>query len=254
VLASARTGSISFVCMRMFCVLGLLVACSDGSLGVNERGVGRAPPPETDRPSRADIRNNDPFMRPAPDTRARVRAGTRLDPDTVNEQRLRAAPPAERDFGSELRAAIGDPGACGDLGEGARTISASAYVSSTGRVTSANVSGLPPEASRCLRERILRHRFQAPVEDAPRQVSTRFALRGRTVVTQTKVAVPPPPPRLTRDQALIGGAEPAAPISMTPAVPPPPQSGMWIQGPDGETIDGPSGQTIDGPSGTPIGE
>lgn len=90
-----------------------------------------------------------------------------------------AAEPAERNLGDELRAAIGSPESCIDLAtartlHGHLSISVSATVTPAGGVTRASASGgsLPESVLSCVQARALAARIAAPVEGAPRTIST----------------------------------------------------------------------------------
>ncbi len=114
---------------------------------------------------------------------------------------LAAAPPAAesdsdsdleptRDLEEELRTRFGGGGAClgpGSLPSGRGTIRVSVVVSSSGRVTRAEVSGAPDSSvERCLVSRAQALTFRGPVEGAPHQVAASIevtAPRARATAT-----------------------------------------------------------------------
>jgi hypothetical protein len=144
----------------------------------------------------------------------------------------------ERDYAAELRRIAGDPSSCGELGPATAdiTIRLSATVTSQGVVTRGSASGpVPAEVSACLKRRIERGRFRAPVEDAPRHVSASLEL-----------AVDEPPSTTTVDDTPV--FEPVGVPGRTIEGP----SGQAIRGPSGNPIGGAMGVEIGGPEGTPI--
>lgn len=155
------------------------------------------------------------------------------------EMTAEMAPEApERDYAAELRRIAGDPQSCGELGPATSdiTIRLSATVTSQGVVTRGSASGpVPAAVQTCLKQRIERGRFRAPVEDAPRRVSA-----------QIELEVAEAPSTTTVDNTPM--FEPVGVPGMAIDGP----SGMAIQGPGGTAIGGPSGVEIGGPEGTPI--
>lgn len=112
-----------------------------------------------------------------------------------------------RDLGAELRAAIGTPSRCLDLDTarslgGALRVSVRAYVSTTGRVTRAEVSGGAPEAVRaCVAGIAESVSLAGPIEDAPRTVGTEL-------VFDVRADAPPPPPELPAYELPPGASAP----------------------------------------------
>lgn len=115
-------------------------------------------------------------------------APSRLDRLAAEEAARPAAPeapaeaePAERDLGAELTSAFGSPTDCFDfervstLGD-ALVVNVSITVMPSGRVnrSSVSASGLLPAEIDCLEQRAMTVALRAPIEDAPRTISSRI--------------------------------------------------------------------------------
>lgn len=135
-------------------------------------------------PTTGEVRP-DPLAPPPAEQRARLgdppSAPTATDEPTAPGS-APAEPPRPRDLASELRERLGDPSAClrgvPDLPDEV-TVIVDATVTTTGIVTRsyARSSGLPDEAIECIRRRLDGARLRAPVENAPRTISTQLTLR-----------------------------------------------------------------------------
>ena len=108
-----------------------------------------------------------------------------------------ATEPEGRHLDRELAAAIGSPASCLDL-ETARSlhghlsVSVSATVMPTGNITRATASGgsLPPAVLTCLQTRALGAHLAAPVDGAPRTVSTSISFDVETTADTTTTTTP----------------------------------------------------------------
>jgi len=148
------------------------------------------PPPRSSLPS--------PFLARAPDPGALRR------PDAGGAAASAEATPAadagakpERDLAAELAGLVGAPAQCVDLatvarGGGRLTITLSATVVPSGRITRASASapGQPTQAVRCLEQRLAAASFRGPVEGAPRSVTTTVPIE---VVSQAAPEAAKPP-------------------------------------------------------------
>lgn len=174
-----------------------LPACSGGEEAPPPgRGVGDAPGAQTP-PQLARDRDN-PLVRPEHDTRARpelMKAGPRtIEIETrPDKQGTEPSDDDPRDYAGELRALAGDPISCVPVDAVPPAtqqvrIDLEANVTETGVVTRAYATarGLPADALDCLRSRVERGRFAAPVRGAPRSIRATLELRRR--------APPPAPP------------------------------------------------------------
>ncbi len=93
----------------------------------------------------------------------------------------------ERDYEAELRGLVGNPLACfapraSDQAPESVSISLEAHVTSSGVVSRAYASStaLSPQELTCLRQRMERAHFRAPVPDAPRTVRTTIEVRQKS--------------------------------------------------------------------------
>lgn len=136
-----------------------------------------APAPTTPPPQQRSALKS-PFEPAAPNPGALARDG---GPDTGSvadaDAAALAGPP--RDLPAELRGLIGQPGSCLDLaaaeaGGGKLTISATANVSTTGRVTRVKVDApnQPASALSCLEKRIASGSLRGPIPNAPTEITT----------------------------------------------------------------------------------
>jgi hypothetical protein len=99
-----------------------------------------------------------------------------------------ASPDAgKRDYGAELRAAVGDPSGCLTARTGADipkaiSIEVEAYVMAAGNVSRgyARSPQLVAEELECIRKRIEPLRFRPPIDDAPRAVRATLTLALQT--------------------------------------------------------------------------
>ena len=196
------------------CLAGLalvLAACSSKA-PVTERGVQldpnrvrrAAPPPPVEEPE------------PEPEV---ARPGTRklkspfelgpgdlmADPNAPKpEAPAEPAPGEERDLGRELSDMLGAQG-CYDLAAAAKqpggrlTISGSAYVTVTGRITRATVSapGQPSTALRCAESRLVSQGLKGPIPGGAQSVSGSATLEVAVAEPprSAQPATQPPPPR-----------------------------------------------------------
>lgn len=166
-----------------------------------------------------------------------------------------AAEQVERDLGAELVAALGNPASCGDLGGvNPRTLAISASLASDGRVSSGQIAGDIPAATRdCLVERLRGHTFEGPLPEGQRQIRGELHVRGSETTREERIADPAFVAPITRDQQRIAGPN-GQEISMSPSLTiSEPNRVQEIRGPQGQEIAGPSGQMIAGPSGMLIG-
>ncbi len=157
-------------------------------------------------------------------------------PDIVIEE-PGPAPPAPppvvrpRNFGEDLRVAIGDVSGCLDVQtaaalRGSLSISVSATALPSGTLQRASVSAgsLPRPVLDCIRQRVESASLQTPIEGAPRTVSTtlRYTVSAEvTTETVTRFATDGPPPGRTRAPGAVLPAlgEPGpAPGAQAPAV------------------------------------
>jgi hypothetical protein len=168
-------------------VSALLCGCGGGDdetpRGAPSRGpAGVQAPPPTKAEPRAPLRaggrpaSTGSTWRPTP-VPATARERTEDERDEPGER------PTLRDYGGELQAALGVPGDCIDR-ETARAagstlrIPVRVVVTESGRVTRAEVGGTLPEAARlCVQRRAEAVSMRAPIEGAPRSISTDIVLQ-----------------------------------------------------------------------------
>lgn len=154
-----------------------------------------------------------------------------VEETVTSEPQATPEPPAPRDFGGDLRAAIGDISGCLDAPtaaalSGSLSVGVSATAMPSGRLQRASVSAgsLPQPARDCILARVEAARLATPVEGAPRSVSTtlRFGVTAElTTQTRTRPATDPPPPGRTQAPGVVLPAlgEPGpAPGARPPAV------------------------------------
>ncbi len=146
-------------------------------------------------------------------------------PDVVVEEQVVITPevPAEvrpRNYGNDLRDAIGDISGCLDVQTAARvsgalSVSVSATALPSGRLQRASVSGgsLPRATTDCIRARVEAASLAQPIEGAPRTVATtlRYEVSAQ-VTTETRT-------RFADDEAPPGNTQ--APGVVLPALAPP---------------------------------
>lgn len=135
----------------------------------------------------------------------------------VDEQvTITEAVPAEeapRNYGNDLRAAIGDISGCLDVQtaaaqRGALSVSVSATALPSGRLQRATVSAgsLPRPAIDCIRARVESASIPQPIEGAPRTVSTtlRYEVSAQvTTETRTRFATDEAPPGNTQAPGVV---------------------------------------------------
>ena len=122
-----------------------------------------------------------------------------------------ATPP--RDYGDDLREAIGDISGCLDPQtaaglSGSLSVSVSATAMPSGRLQRVSVSAgsLPPAAQSCIRSRVESSMMPTPIEGAPRSVSTtlRFQVTAQvTTETRTRFATDGPQPGRTQAPGVV---------------------------------------------------
>jgi hypothetical protein len=118
-----------------------------------------------------------------------------------------------RDYGDDLREAIGDISGCLDPQtaaslSGSLSVSVSATAMPSGRLQRVSVSAgsLPPAAQSCIRSRVESAMIATPIDGAPRSVSTtlRFQVSAQvTTETRTRFATDGPPPGRTRAPGVV---------------------------------------------------
>ncbi|MCS6858049.1 MAG: hypothetical protein NZM37_10100 [Sandaracinaceae bacterium] len=156
------------------------------------------------------------------------------------------SPSAPRDLGAELARLIGDPSPCITLEQAEAhsknnqpiSFSVAATVLPSGRLQRAEVRGLPPSSSDCIRKRIEGLSFPQPIEGAPRRISTTLHFDAKVRRSEeVRIGFAPdiPPPGRAQPPALVlpalgppGPAPGAAPPAFTlpalgPSQPPPGQ-------------------------------
>jgi hypothetical protein len=197
------------------------VACSSKA-PISERGVQldpdrvrtRAAPPPEEKP--------EPAPQPARPGGRKLKSPFELGPGDLMADPNAAKPepepePAageERDLGRELSDMLAGPG-CFDLAAAAKqpggrlTISASAYVTGTGRITRATVSaaGQPPTALRCAESKLVSQGMKGPIPGGPQSVSGSSTLEV-AVAEPPKTATPASPQPTPRPPAPGGYAQP----------------------------------------------
>ena len=167
----------------VLCALLVCLGCENDA-PPPPRGVARSEPaaPAAATPKKEEPRNKRRSQPTFTDD-------TAPEPAFIPEEGPRAAPQEEkvaevetkeeRDLGEELRLALGMPASCFDASMNLPDVlnfSVSAYVTVTGRVTRADVSGadLNDKAASCIARRVEALRFRSPVEGAPKKVSKAF--------------------------------------------------------------------------------
>ena len=156
-----------------------------------ERGAGGAagaPAGSTGTPAKT----GDLYAPPRDEQRARIgdapppQPASTEEPAATGEEGATEEPRApERDLAAELRTLAGDPSSClsavADLPD-AVSITLEATVTTSGVVTRsyARGPGIPDDAIECVRRRLDGARMRAPIENAPRTVTTTLELRRQT--------------------------------------------------------------------------
>jgi len=180
-----------------------LTACGSGETPASSAGHQRGPfaaapatatpPTSVARPSRPH-RDLDTFDHGSLSPSS---AGAITETTTTSSSGGTAAGPEERHLGDELATAIGSPASCLDLEtarslHGRLSVSVSATVMATGGVTRATASGasLPETVLTCLQARALAAHLRAPVEGAPRTVSTTLAFDVTATDDRTTTTTP----------------------------------------------------------------
>ena len=140
-----------------------------------------------------------PNFRPSSDelVAAPTAVGTPIAPITVTTETVVThtrdpEPVPQRDFGAELGTAMGDLSGCANLlaaGGSPITITVSANVVATGRVSRTDVSGVSPQSDlgRCILSRANGVSFRAPVDSAPITATASFTM---TPAKASAVAAP----------------------------------------------------------------
>jgi hypothetical protein len=118
-----------------------------------------------------------------------------------------------RDYGDDLREAIGDISGCLDAQtaaglSGSLSVSVSATAMPSGRLQRVSVSAgsLPAAAQSCIRSRVESSMMPTPIEGAPRSVSTtlRFQVTAQvTTETRTRFATDGPQPGRTQAPGVV---------------------------------------------------
>ena len=142
------------------------------------RATTPAPTPSAPPPSSLPS----PFAQAAPNPGALARTEDASPADAAAAAARDAEP--ERDLGQELAAVLGQPIRCLDVpavvaGGGKLTITATAQVMPSGRITRASASapGQPAEALRCIEGIVTAGRLQGSVPGAPRQVAASVTIQ-----------------------------------------------------------------------------
>lgn len=194
------------------------------------------------------------FVRPHEAPERRLMGPTEIRETRESEEETT---PVERDFPSELRAAIGSPTSCGALGAHTTRVSIrfSAVVTENGIVTRGTVSGsaMPPATLACLQTRLERVRLAGDIENAPRTISASIDL-DPVAPPPTMEAAPAPAPAVVYGMGAQtirgpeGQAIEAAGSQMIEAA-----GSQMIEATTGQAISGPSGTAIRGSGGVGIG-
>lgn len=178
--------------LRNLVCLGVLslAACDEtrvqsrklGLLPGEEQANARAPKTEApaSKPEPPPFRPLPSNLRAGPDPGALSKPADAPPGGDTGAPAAEAAPPEPppRDLSGELASAFGQPLSCLDAaavasGGGRLTVTITAYLMPSGRITRASASapGQPSEAITCLEKRASALSLRGPIDDAPRQVS-----------------------------------------------------------------------------------